>query len=420
MNFHQVQYTALLAWRSIRSRWVQSLATVLVVSMALALFVTVAVLGIGVRRGITEASDPFGTLVIGPKGDPQQLVLSTLLLNGDPLGTIDLEIYQQLEVDPRADLAIPLAMAENINGIRIIGTTTDFFRLQPSLVEASPFQIADGLYFEDIAFEGDQGGEQSHVEAVLGAFAAEELGLALGDEFVTAQGLTHVIVGILQPTNTVFDRAVFVPVIGVWAAQANSSSDSDSSEGTITNGTSGIGELTAVLVKPSGFAESNQIWQDFYLSDNMQAAFPGQELGKLLRTFRQLEDILNNVGLLAAVIAGLTIFLAIYSSTVAREQMIAVMRGVGAGRGVVLGMVLVEALIIALLGSILARALGYAAAWVLASALSTQNTIPIPVTYAFEIEWLLWLLPVGLGLLAGLIPALLTYRLNIIDKLFAS
>ena len=74
----------LLAWRSIRERWVQSLATILVVGMALALFVAVAVLGIGVRRGITEASDPFGTLVIGPKGDPQQLVLSTLLLNGNP------------------------------------------------------------------------------------------------------------------------------------------------------------------------------------------------------------------------------------------------------------------------------------------------------------------------------------------------
>ena len=40
--------------------------------------------------------------------------------------------------------------------------------------------------------------------------------------------------------------------------------------------------------------------------------------------------------------AGLTIFLAIYSATVAREQMIAVMRGIGAGRGTVLGMVLVE------------------------------------------------------------------------------
>ena len=91
MNFHQIQYTILLAWRSIRSRWVQSLATIIVVGMALALFVTVAVLGVGVRRGITEASDPFGTLVIGPKGDPQQLVLSTILLSGNPLGTIDIE-----------------------------------------------------------------------------------------------------------------------------------------------------------------------------------------------------------------------------------------------------------------------------------------------------------------------------------------
>ena len=90
----------------------------------------------------------------------------------------------------------------------------------------------------------------------------------------------------------------------------------------------------------------------------LKPLFLGKSLGKLLSTFRQLEEILNNVGLLAAVMAGLTIFLAIYSATVAREQMIAVMRGVGASRGVVLGMVLVEALIIALLWFIFGAGFG--------------------------------------------------------------
>ena len=37
-----------------------------------------------------------------------------------------------------------------------------------------------------------------------------------------------------------------------------------------------------------------------------------------------------------------------------------------------------------------------------------------------EAETILWLLPIGLGLLASAIPALRTYRLNLVDKLFVN
>ena len=181
-----------------------------------------------------------------------------------------------------------------------------------------------------------------------------------------------------------------------------------------------VGELTAILVKPRGLVEANVLWTEFYASDDAQAAFPGQELGRLFNTFQQLEQILTSVGYVAAVMAGLTIFLAIYSATVAREQMIAVMRGVGAGREVILGMVLLEGMFVALLGALLARALGYSTAWLVANNLSVQNGIPIPVRFVPEVETILWLLPIGLGLVAGAIPALRTYQLNVVDKLFAS
>ena len=46
-------------------------------------------------RGIIRASDPFGVLVVGAKGSGQQLVLSTLLLQGLPVGNIDGHIYAE-------------------------------------------------------------------------------------------------------------------------------------------------------------------------------------------------------------------------------------------------------------------------------------------------------------------------------------
>ncbi|MCA9982488.1 MAG: hypothetical protein KDD89_16720, partial [Anaerolineales bacterium] len=73
-------YDLSLAWRNITTRKIQTSITVLVVGLAIGLFVTISVLGDGIRRGIITASDPFGVLVIGPKGSAQQLVLSTILL----------------------------------------------------------------------------------------------------------------------------------------------------------------------------------------------------------------------------------------------------------------------------------------------------------------------------------------------------
>jgi hypothetical protein len=69
-------YDLSLSWRGLRTRPVQTLIPMLVVGLAVALSIAVLALGDAARRGIIQASDPFGVLVIGPKGDGQQLVLN--------------------------------------------------------------------------------------------------------------------------------------------------------------------------------------------------------------------------------------------------------------------------------------------------------------------------------------------------------
>ena len=61
-------YDLKIAWRNLSSRPIQTLVTILVVALAIALSVTVVHLNDGLRRGIVRASDPFGMLVIGAKG----------------------------------------------------------------------------------------------------------------------------------------------------------------------------------------------------------------------------------------------------------------------------------------------------------------------------------------------------------------
>lgn len=432
-----MRYDLTIAWRNIRSRPVQTAITVLVVGLAIALSVTVLQLNDALQRGIIRASDPFGVLVVGAKGSAQQLVLSTLLLQGNPVGNISAHIYEELAVDPRVALAVPIAMGDNVGNARIIGTNHDFFTLGPSLREPPSFQLATGRLFT------------TTFEAVLGSKAAAQLGLTIGDGFVPAHGVSqglasdehdvpHTVVGILQPSNTPFDNAVFTTVESVIALHREHTGEEDASEEYTGEEHAGeedaseehTGEehtseedadeeqITAILVRPVGFVEQNELWQEFYTGSEAQAAFPGRELGGLFDLLNQGQELLRTVGYLAAVMAVLTLFLAVYSAAERRERLLAIMRGLGANRTMIFRIVLFETILIAILGVLLGRLLGYAVAFVIAELISAESAIPIAIRYLPELEGWLWGLPLLLGIVAGILPAVQAYRANVVEKLF--
>ena len=416
-----MMYELKIAWRNLLNRPVQTLVTITVIALALALAVTVTHLNDALQRGIIRASDPFGVLVVGAKGSGQQLVLSTLLLQGLPVGNIDGHIYAELRDDPRVALAVPVAMGDNVGGARLIGTDRRFFDLRPSQQEPPSFMLAEGRLFE------------ADFEAVLGSRAATELGLRVGDRFQPQHGVerglegdnhaeVHTVVGILQPSLTPFDNAALTTVDSVilmHGAAEHADTPHDGAESDDHGQVAG-GQVTAVLVQPTGFIEANEIWREFYTGAEAQAVFPGRELGSLFDLLNQGQEILIVVGYLAAVMAALTLFLAIYSATESRQQLLAILRGVGASRRTVVLVVLVETVLIALLGALLGRMLGYGTASVIAAEITRQSAIPLAVSYLGNLEAALWLAPLLLGILAGLLPAWQAYRVNVVEKLFPS
>jgi putative ABC transport system permease protein len=169
---------------------------------------------------------------------------------------------------------------------------------------------------------------------------------------------------------------------------------------------------------PTGFIEQNQLAQQFYIEPTLQAAFPGQELGGLLNLLGQAQQILNIIGYLVLGIAGLTVFLAMYSAIMSRQHAIAVMRGLGGSRSTVFRVVIFETMILAVAGAIVGRILGYGIAALIASQIQQRAAIPISVRFMPELEVALWALAIGVGFLAGLIPALMAYRVNVVENLF--
>lgn len=421
-----------LSWRSIRARPVQTFVPMLVVGLAIALSVATLALSDGVQRGVIQASDPFGVLVVGPKGDGQQLVLNSVLLQGNPVGTIPFDIYEDLENDPRVRFAVPLAKGDNIGGAPIIGTDENFFELRTALNAPPAFQLSSGALFDQ------------PFEAVLGAQAANDLGLGIGDQFQAAHGTgpaletdiheqTYTVVGILHPSGTPYDIAVYTPYESVWtahgftpdddttAAQPDDAAITPPTADAFTVQTAAAGNsLTSVLVVPADFVGMNQIWTEFYTGTQAQAAFPGQELGGLFDLLRQAQEILTIVGYLVLVIAAMTVFLSIYSATKNREQDIAIMRSLGSSRLTIFRMVIFETLLLAVVGALLGRLIGYAVAFVIGALFTQSSAIPVLVRYLVDLEPLLWAIPVGLGLLAGLIPAAMAYRVDVVQKLFST
>jgi len=219
-------YALQIAVRNIRNRAVQSLLTLIVVALAVALTITILVLADGLQQGILTASRGFGVLLIGPKGSPQQLALSTILLQGVPIGLMDQSAYQDILAKNPAIKIAPLAMSDNIGGASIIGTDQSFFLLQRDNNDPL-FQIAAGRLFA-----GD-------FEVVLGSQTATESALKIGDRFHPSHGIgkgltsdvhtniTYTVVGILKPSHSPYDRAAFATINSIWVTHDTANETSD-------------------------------------------------------------------------------------------------------------------------------------------------------------------------------------------------
>src|SRR5690606_15384295 len=99
-------------------------------------------------------------LVVGAKGCPMQLILSSVYHMDNPTGNTDYREAQALAANRFVKLAVPLSLGDNYQGHRIVGTDSSFLQLYG-------LQLAEGRLW------------QSDLEAVLGAGVAEKHGLNL-------------------------------------------------------------------------------------------------------------------------------------------------------------------------------------------------------------------------------------------------
>ena len=387
-----------VVWRYLQGRVVTSILTVVSVGLGVSLVIASVLLTRGIKDGFIAGATDFN-LIVGAKGSPTQLVLNVIFRMDAPTPNIPVSAYEDLRHDPRVEAAVPVAMGDAYQGFRYVATTDAYFA--PFTWRRHGPALSTGRLFRS-----DPLGKPDY-EAVLGADVARRTALKLEDRFFEGEEMAAyplTVVGVLRPTGTADDRAIFISLASYWEMNEISR-------------TAPIKPLTAVLVRPRRLSDLTALHRGWNVAPDLQAALPTAVLLNVFNLLGLVEDVLVVVLAVVAIVVGLYLFVTMYNATLERRREIATMRALGARRVTVLGIVLLESCAIASLGGLAGILGGHGIAYLGASLLAARGG---PVTHALALSALqpvTFGVVVALGTLAGLLPAVLAYRTEVAENL---
>jgi putative ABC transport system permease protein len=404
-----------LALTYLRHRLLVTILTVISVALGLGLAVTVLTMTHQTRNTLGNET-AFADIVVGGEGGPLQLVLNTLYYLDPPTGNIDLALWDKLKHDPAVSSVIPLNMGDNYLGAPIVGTVPEFFSGRKPL--RGDKLVAQGRLFA------------KPFEAVVGADVARRGQMTLGQQVMGAHGwgksgdvhaqFPYTVVGILAPTGSSTDRGVYTDYHSVWIVHSHHHADGDADEGTAheEGDHDPTKELTALLVTLSEPARRYLMVQDLNRHENAMAVIPVNEISTLIQRFvTPLQGVLLAVAYLVIAIASLTILITLYLTIYQRRRDLAVSRALGATRLDIFRLITVEAAALSGLGVIGGFLLGHGMVALAAPlAMEKLGILPNPWLVA-PLEWRVAISVWVIGIIAGLLPAAIAYRLPVVDTL---
>lgn len=437
--------TLQLVWKNISQQWGSALLSILLTAFGVAILVVIYITADTFEKQLDNNSKNID-LVVGAKGSPLQLILSSVYHVDYPTGNILLDDAMQLQDNPLVDIAVPVSLGDNFKGHRIVGTDSSFLKLYE-------LEIAEGAFWKN------------NYEILIGSETARKQKLKIGDHIHSAHGLSadgHVhdehpftVVGILAPTGSVVDNLALCNLQSVWDvhgiahdhdadhshhettdhshghdhSDTHAQHDTQEKETFVSPGeikqadtyvksiaedvykTPGL-EVTSVLIRYSSPAAISVLPRMINQSTTMQAASPAMETTRLFSLLGVGMDSLEILAYVIILIAGLSVFISLYNALKERKYDLALMRTLGAGKTKLFGLVIVEGLVITLIGGLVGLLFGHLALFYI----SGQTSQSADFIEAFSInpqEWLILLIAGGIGTIAAVIPAVKAYNTTI-------
>src|SRR5262249_128487 len=134
----------------------------------------------------------------------------------------------------------------------------------------------------------------------------------------SAHNVWHTIVGVLAPSDTPWDRALFVPLASYWEVHREHAAAEP--------------QITVALLRPRGVKEFSPFHQEINHESVAQAVLTGQGMMRLFDMLGQGETVLRFTSWLALAMGATTVFLTSYAAGAQRQRDTAILRALGAGR----------------------------------------------------------------------------------------
>jgi len=412
-------------------------------------------------------------LVVGAKGSPLQMILSSMYHIDAPTGNITIKEAKPFirEGHPLIETSVPLSLGDSYKGYRIVGT--DYSILQLYNAEIAQGKLWHNLY-----------------EVTIGHEVATKQGLRLGSTFKSSHGFnddddmerdhgTLKVVGILKPTGSVIDLLILVNTESVWAVHdhdhAHEEEEEEEEEDTAADSkthdhghtdhdhdhnhdahnheghnheghdheghnheghdhthdhsaedhrndmsrahllTHEEEEITSILVKFKNKKNFMALSMPRNINENtdLQAASPAYEINRLYDMMGTGTKALQLIAILIAIVSGISIFVSLLNSLKARKYELSLMRVMGGRPLSLLLLILFEGLILALIGFVLGMLVSHIGMMLLGQSLQDKYNYQFVPWTTHGQEVFLFLTTCALGLAAAFIPAFMAYKTDI-------
>lgn len=354
-------------------------------------------------------------LVIGAKGSPLQLILSSLYHLDAPTGNMPISESKAF-LNPKHPIfkkAIPLSLGDSHKGYRIVGTNASFV----DLYEA---KLSEGKMMEET------------MEVVVGATVAENLKIKTGDQFQSSHGLIEdenlihedakpfIVSGILGKTGSVIDQLIVTKTQSVWAVHEDHDHEGETEEEHAAHADHDHEHaaeekplteyedqsITSLLVQFKGRnIQALNMARNINENTNFQAATPAIEINRLYTLLGVGEEALKALAMLIIFVSGLSIFISLFSSLRERKYELAVMRTLGARPGFLFQLIVFEGIVITVLGFLCGIALSHGSMVLLADFLEKSYRYDFSAALFLKEEIYLFGGSLIIGIIAAIIPA---------------
>ena len=353
-------------------------------------------------------------MVVGAKGSPLQLILSSVYHVDSPTGNISLEEAEKISKNRMVGSSVKLLYGDNYKGYRIVGAEKNFIELYNGIIK-----------------EGREW--NSPYEVLVGSKVYQKLKINLGDELISSHGLresgeshddeSFKVVGLLKPSNSVIDQLIITSPQSVWnihethdhddEGENEHDHDDENEHDHDDEHEHDDREITAMLIKFKSPMNIIQFPRQINENTNLQAAVPSYEISRLFKLFGFGIETLSYLAYIIIIVSGFSLFINLFNSMNERKYEMALIRTLGASRFQLSIMIIFESLILTILGFILGLLFSRFGVMFVSSLMEDSLNYNLNSFKILIEEYWLLVMSVLIGLISSLIPVIRVYKMNI-------